>query len=71
MWILPRPVGRRGHLGALVHVRQHGHPRLAPHAHRRIDTRGTKGEVRERVEDALADVLAPRFAGPLYGPVER
>ena len=45
--------------------------RLAPHAHRRIDTRGTKGEVRERVEDALADVLAPRFAGPLYGPVER
>ena len=45
--------------------------RLAQHAHRRIDTRGTKGEVRERVEDALADVLAPRFAGPLYGPVER
>lgn len=45
--------------------------RLAPHAHRRIDTRGTKEEVRERVEDALADVLAPRFAGPLYGPVER
>jgi dephospho-CoA kinase len=45
--------------------------RLAPHAHRRIDTQGTKEEVRERVEDALADVLAPRFAGPLYGPVER
>ncbi len=45
--------------------------RLAPHAHRRIDTRGSKEQVRERVEDALADVLAPRFAGPLYGPVER
>jgi dephospho-CoA kinase len=45
--------------------------RLAAHAHRRFDTSGPKKEIRERVEDALADVLAPRFAGPLFGPVER
>jgi len=45
--------------------------RLAPHADRRIDTSGSMESVRERVEDALADVLAPRFAGPLLGPVER
>jgi len=45
--------------------------RLAPHATRRLDTSGTRKDVRERVEDALADVLAPRFAGPIWGPVER
>ncbi|MEX1295778.1 MAG: dephospho-CoA kinase [Candidatus Limnocylindrales bacterium] len=45
--------------------------RLAEHATRRIDTSGTREDVRERVEDALADVLAPRFAGPIWGPVER
>lgn len=45
--------------------------RLAAHATRRLDTSGTKEDVRESVEDALADVLAPRFAGPIWGPVER
>jgi dephospho-CoA kinase len=45
--------------------------RLSAHATRRIDTGGTREDVRERVEDALADVLAPRFAGPIWGPVER
>lgn len=45
--------------------------RLAQHATRRIDTGGTQEDVRECVEDALADVLAPRFAGPIWGPVER
>ena len=45
--------------------------RLAPHANRRIDTEGSLESIRERVEDALADVLAPRFAGPLLGPLER
>jgi dephospho-CoA kinase len=45
--------------------------RLAEHATRRLDTSGTKEDVRESVEDALADVLAPRFAGPIWGPVER
>jgi dephospho-CoA kinase len=45
--------------------------RLAPSAHRRIDTSDSIESIRERVEDALADVLAPRFAGPLFGPVER
>jgi len=45
--------------------------RLAEQAHRRIDTDGRIDEVRECVEDALADVLAPRFAGPLLGPLER
>jgi len=45
--------------------------RLAGRAHRRIDTSGGIDEVRECVEDALADVLAPRFAGPLLGPLER
>jgi dephospho-CoA kinase len=44
---------------------------LAVSASRRFDTSGTKGNIRERVEDALADVLAPRFAGPIWGPVER
>ena len=45
--------------------------RLAAHADRRIDTSGSIGSIRERVEDALADVLAPRFAGLPWGPVER
>jgi dephospho-CoA kinase len=45
--------------------------RLAGHADRRFETSGSKETIRERVEDALADVLAPRFAGPLLGPVER
>jgi len=45
--------------------------RLSAHASRRFDTSGTKEHIRERVEDALADVLAPRFAGPIWGPVER
>lgn len=45
--------------------------RLADRVQRRIDTGGRIDEVRECVEDALADVLAPRFAGPLLGPLER
>ncbi|MFV2064296.1 MAG: dephospho-CoA kinase [Chloroflexota bacterium] len=45
--------------------------RLALHADRRIDTSGTLESLRERVEDALAEVLAPRFAGLPWGPVER
>ncbi len=45
--------------------------RLSAHASRRFDTSGTQEDIRERVEDALADVLAPRFAGPIWGPVER
>ena len=45
--------------------------RLATHADRRFDTSGSMESIREYVEDALADVLAPRFAGPLLGPVER
>jgi dephospho-CoA kinase len=45
--------------------------RLAPHADRRIDTGAPIETIRERVEDALADVLAPRFAGPLLGPLDR
>ena len=45
--------------------------RLSAHASRRFDTSGTKEHIRECIEDALADVLAPRFAGPIWGPVER
>ncbi len=45
--------------------------RLAARADRRIDTTADIEEVRECVENALADVLAPRFAGPLLGPVDR
>ncbi len=45
--------------------------RLAPHAHRRFDTSGDKETIRERVEDALADLLAPVWAGPLLGPLDR
>jgi dephospho-CoA kinase len=45
--------------------------RLASHATRRFDTSGTQNHIRECVEDALADVLAPRFGGPIWGPVDR
>jgi dephospho-CoA kinase len=45
--------------------------RLAGQANRRFDTSGTQEKTRESVEDALAGVLAPRFAGPIWGPVER
>ena len=45
--------------------------RLAAHADRRIDASLTLESLRECVEDALADVLAPRFAGLPWGPVER
>jgi dephospho-CoA kinase len=45
--------------------------RLALHATRRFDTSGTRETIRERVQDALADLLAPRFGGPIWGPVER
>ena len=45
--------------------------RLTEHATRRLDTSGSIEDTRERVEDALAGVLAPRFGGPIWGPVER
>lgn len=45
--------------------------RLARRADRRIVTSGSLERVRERVEDALADVLAPVFPGLPIGPVER
>jgi dephospho-CoA kinase len=45
--------------------------RLAPSADRVIDTSGSLESVRECVQDALADVLAPMFAGLPWGPVER
>ena len=45
--------------------------RLAARADRRFDSSGSMESIRERVEDALADLLAPRFAGPLLGPVDR
>ncbi len=45
--------------------------RLSSAAQRRIDTSGTRESVRECVEDALADLLAPRFAGLPWGRVER
>jgi dephospho-CoA kinase len=44
--------------------------RLAGHADRRIETAGSRKSIRECVEDALADVLAPRFTGLPFGPVE-
>jgi dephospho-CoA kinase len=44
--------------------------RLAEHAHRRFDSSGSMESIREHVEDALANLLAPRFAGPIWGPVE-
>jgi dephospho-CoA kinase len=45
--------------------------RLATRADRRIDTAGSRESIRECVEDALADVLAPRFSGLPFGPVDR
>jgi dephospho-CoA kinase len=45
--------------------------RLAPAADRRLDTSGSRESLRECVEDALAEVLAPRFSGLPFGPVER
>ena len=45
--------------------------RLSASADRRIDSSGDRESIRECVEDALADVLAPRFAGLPWGPVER
>lgn len=45
--------------------------RLAAHADRTIDTAGSRESIRECVEDALADVLAPRFSGLPFGPVDR
>ena len=45
--------------------------RLAGRSDRRFDTSVSMESLRERVEDALAEVLAPRFAGPIWGPVER
>jgi dephospho-CoA kinase len=45
--------------------------RLASRAHRRLDNGAGIDDIRECVEDALADVLAPRFGGPVWGPVER
>jgi dephospho-CoA kinase len=45
--------------------------RLRPHAQRVIDTNGSRESVRECVEDALADLLAPRFTGLPWGPVDR
>jgi dephospho-CoA kinase len=43
--------------------------RLAAQADRRIDT--STDRIDREVEDALADVLAPGFAGLPWGPVER
>ncbi|MBA3307537.1 MAG: dephospho-CoA kinase [Chloroflexi bacterium] len=37
--------------------------RLGPHATRRVDTSGTAAETLQRVEDALADALAPLLLG--------
>jgi dephospho-CoA kinase len=45
--------------------------RLARRADRRIVTSGSLERVRERVEDALADVLEPVIPGLPIGPVER
>jgi dephospho-CoA kinase len=45
--------------------------RLSGDADRRFDTSGPLESIRERVEDALADLLAPRFAGLPWGPVDR
>jgi dephospho-CoA kinase len=45
--------------------------RLAAYADRRIESSGSRESLRECVENALAEVLAPRFAGLPWGPVER
>ena len=44
---------------------------LGSRPHRRISASGTRESLRERVEDALADVLAPVFPGLPLGPVDR
>jgi dephospho-CoA kinase len=45
--------------------------RLGSRRHRRISASGSLGALRERVEDALADLLDPMLPGLLVGPVER
>jgi dephospho-CoA kinase len=45
--------------------------RLGAGADRRLDTSGSLESVREHVQDALAAVLVPRFAGLPMGSVER
>jgi dephospho-CoA kinase len=45
--------------------------RLVAGADRRLVTSGSLESVRERVLDALAEALVPRFAGLPIGPVER
>lgn len=45
--------------------------RLEGRAHRRIVTSGSLETTRERVEDALAEALAPLFQGLPVGPIER
>ncbi len=45
--------------------------RLVVDADRRLVTSGSLESVRERVHDALAEALVPRFAGLPIGPVER
>lgn len=45
--------------------------RLAPLADHRIDASASLESLRECVENALAEDLAPRFAGLPWGPVER
>lgn len=45
--------------------------RIAGRPHRRIVTSGPLETLRERVEDALAEALAPLFPGLPVGPVER
>jgi dephospho-CoA kinase len=45
--------------------------RLGSQPHRRISASGSRESLRERVEDALADVLDPVFPGLPIGPVDR
>jgi dephospho-CoA kinase len=45
--------------------------RLGTSPHRRINASGSMASLRERVEDALADVLDPVFPGLPLGPVDR
>jgi dephospho-CoA kinase len=45
--------------------------RLGSRPQRRIDASGPLAQLRERVEDALADALDPVFGGLPFGPVER
>jgi len=44
--------------------------RLGSRPHRRISASGSRESLRERVEDALADVLDPVFPGLPLGPVD-